>query len=430
MQLLFTGYRDFVSIRKGGLIDDACMKSGKSFLGQPALVMLAIGLCAGGAVGWWAGQGNGGAAVGAGAEQSARTRSRGGDTGESSTGERAKRSEGGRSPVKTDPKEFAESVKTILRESIPSRRVALFEQMLEKVGTKQYPELVALIRAHDLDGSGSGAEWERLWASWGERDPVGAMTYIQQKDWSGWDGSAPSEARKRTMINWGQTDPEAAKRFVLEGEDLAKGNRDMLYFMVEGWTYRDPTAAADWLIESGLGLEGEYKSVVEAISRKGGQKELEGWFAGLDRGSLSVKDRNGFAELIAGKKLEHEPEKAAAWVEANLSEPWVTESKVLGQTAAAYVRKDPEAAIAWARRTELPNAVRMTVASWCHRDMNAAKKWVADNPGDPDSAACASTVMAILRSQNPDAAQAWAESLPDKAMRDRLTNPRRTAVGN
>lgn len=400
------------------------MKSGKGFLGQTAVPMLAVGLCIGGAIGWWAGQGDGNKAASANVEDTSRARARGGEAGENTTGDRGKRKEDGRGLTKLDSKEFADSVKTILRESIPSRRAAMFEQMLEKVGTKQYPELVALIRAHDLDGSGSGAEWERLWASWGERDPVGAMSYIQQKDWSGWDSSAPSEARKRTMINWGQTDPEAAKRFVLEGEDLAKGNRDMLYFMVEGWTYRDPTAAADWLIQSGLGLEGEYKSVVEAISRKGGQNELESWFAGLDRGSLSVKDRNGFAELIAGKKLEHEPEKAAAWVEANLSEPWVTESKVLGQTAAAYVRKDPEAALAWARRTELPNAVRITVANWCQQDMDAAKKWVAENPGDPDSATSASVVMSILRSQNPDAAQAWAESLPDKAMRDRLIMPR------
>lgn len=381
--------------------------------------MLIVGLCLGGGLGWLTGQKTGAAGRSSLAE-GAQAGTRGDSAENSGPGERRSRDGNAAGMSRTDSKDFAQSVQIILREGIPSRRIAMFEKLLERVGTDKYPELVALIRAHDLDGSGSATEWEKLWASWGERDPVGAMTFIREKDWSGWHSSAPSEASKRTMINWAQVDPEAAKHFVLKGEELARGNRDMLYFMVEGWTYRDPTAAADWLIKTGLGLEGEYKSVVEAISRSGGQKELESWFAGLDRAALSTKDRNGFAELIVGKKLEHEPEKAAAWVEANLSEPWVEESRVLGQTAAAYVRKDPAAALAWARRTGLPNAVPMAVGSWCHQDMDAAKRWVAENPGDPDSVRSASVVMAVLRSKNPAAAQAWAESLPDGAMRDRL----------
>jgi hypothetical protein len=399
------------------------MKNRWSFLQQPAVRMLIVGLCVGGALGWMAGRG--GASDGGAENLSERTqkRTRGGDLGNLQMSDRVGRRGDAQLISKSDSKDFAQSVRAILREGVPSRRVAMFEKMLEKVGVGQYPEIVALIRAHDLDGSGSNTEWEKLWASWGGRDPAGAMEFISKNDWSNWDSGA-SEARKRTMLNWAQVDPEAAKRFVLAGEELAKGDRTMLYHLVEGWTYVDPTAAADWLFETGLGLDGEYNAVVEAISRKGGQKELESWFAGLDTASMSVKDRNGFAELIAAKKLEHEPEKAAAWVEANLSEPWVAESRVVGRTAAAYVRKNPEAALEWARRTEIPNAVRMTVASWCHEDMNAAKNWVAENSGDPEAAACASTVMAILRSQNPEAAKAWLESLPDGAARDRLAKPR------
>ncbi|MES2658212.1 MAG: hypothetical protein V4689_06315 [Verrucomicrobiota bacterium] len=308
----------------------------------------------------------------------------------------------------------------ILRESVPSRRFERFERLLDRVNVGQYPELVALIRANDLDGSGSNVEWEKLWANWGGRDPLGAMEFVSQQDWSRWHPSAPNEARKQTMISWGQVDPEAAKRYVMEGEDLAKGNRDMLYFMVEGWSFVDPKAAADWLIESGMGLEGEYKSVVEAISRQGGQKGLESWFSGLDQAALSPKDRNGFAELIAGKQQEHHPEKAAAFVEANLDKPWVTESRVVAATADAYVSKDPVAALDWASRTGITNAVVSGVASWCRKDLNAAKLWVAENSGTPESSASATVVMRYLTAKDPAAAQAWAESLPDKKLRDRL----------
>ncbi|MES2474403.1 MAG: hypothetical protein V4640_01390 [Verrucomicrobiota bacterium] len=395
-----------------------------SLLKSPAIGMLIVGLCAGGGFGWWAGQR---AEAGSNAQKIAQEnveRRGGGEFFEGRTGDRVRRRGDDLGISNDEVKDFAQAVRTILRESIPSRRVAQFERLLEKVGVGKYPELVALIRAHDLDGSGSNTEWEKLWANWGERDPVGAMEFIRDHDWSGWNPGATSEAKKRTMINWAQVDPEAAKRFVLEGEELARGDRDMLYFMVEGWTYVDPTAAADWLVESGMGLEGEYKSVVEAISRKGGQKELESWFAGLDQTQLSPKDRNGFAELIAGKKLENEPERAAAWLEANLDQPWVTESRVVPATASAYVKRDPLAALAWAQRTGLPSATADTVISWCHHDLNAAKQWVAENPDAPEISTSASIVMSILRARDPAAAQEWAEGLPDKAMRDRLLSPR------
>ncbi len=144
----------------------------------------------------------------------------------------------------------------------------------------------------------------------------------------------------------------------------------------------------------------------------------------MDQAAIPAKDRNGFAELIAGKKLEHEPEKAAAWVEANLQQPWVRESKVVAATADAYVRRDPKAALAWARRTELPNAVVMTVASWCYQDLNAAKQWVTENSGTAESSTSAPVVMSFLQAKDPAAAQAWAEALPEKTMRDRLLSPR------
>ncbi len=397
------------------------MNKGSDFLNQAAVWMLVAGLSVGGAMGWWMGQLSGsGEGDGNFSDGDRKRISRGDDNGENERGGSARRRENGQAGTKTESKDFARSVRGILRESVPSRRFERFERLLDRVNVGQYPELVALIRANDLDGSGSNVEWEKLWANWGGRDPLGAMEFVSQQDWSRWHPSAPNEARKQTMISWGQVDPEAAKRYVMEGEDLAKGNRDMLYFMVEGWSFVDPKAAADWLIESGMGLEGEYKSVVEAISRQGGQKGLESWFSGLDQAALSPKDRNGFAELIAGKQQEHHPEKAAAFVEANLDKPWVTESRVVAATADAYVSKDPVAALDWASRTGITNAVVSGVASWCRKDLNAAKLWVAENSGTPESSASATVVMRYLTAKDPAAAQAWAESLPDKKLRDRL----------
>ena len=396
------------------------MKNEWSVSNLPAVTLLIVGLGVGGGLGWWAGQREGvnkHELSSQGVEKKIRD-GNGARDGRGSFADTKKAGTQGFS--KGGSKDFAQSVRAIFRETIPARRVAMFENMLEKTSVANYPELVALIRANDLNGSGSNEEWSKLWASWGERDPVDAMEFIRQHNWTEWDSSAPSEAGKRTMLSWAQADPAAAKRFAVEGEELAKGDRSLLFSMVEGWSYVDPTAAADWLMESGLGLGGEYLAVVESISRRGGQQAVEDWFAGLDQTKVSPKDINGFAEKIAGKKQEHEPEKAAAWVEANLDAAWVRESNAVPETAAAYVRRDPLAAVAWARRTGLPNAVAATMASWCYQDLNAVKKWTVENPTAPEFATSAAMVMSFLKASDPAAARSWAEALPDRAMGDRL----------
>lgn len=319
-----------------------------------------------------------------------------------------------------DSKDFAQSVRAIFRENVKLRRIALFEKLVEKTGIEQMPDLVSLIRENDLRGNDSGEEWSRIWTSWGERDPQAAMDFFMKYDWTGWDPAAKGEARNRTLTNWAQADPETARRFVEADGDFVNGDRSMVYGLVEGWANVDPEAAADWLFKSGLGMGAEYEKVVAALSRKGGQEGLDAWFSQLDPTKVPAKDRAGLARAIAQTKREYEPDKAAAWVEAHLDEPWVEESEVVGTTARAYAQRDPKGAVEWASRTGLDQATHIAVATWCDQDISAAGNWMKENAHIPGYFQSASLVMSYLQQTDPAAARDLSDSISDKALRERL----------
>ncbi len=325
---------------------------GKSPILWP-LATLVIGLGAG----WLAGHQNGSAANSqTGSEPSSAANS-------ASSAQSASTPGSARTPRGTsraESKALADSIRTAFRENVEERRLQMFENMLEKMRPDQLPMVVSLIRENDLRGTGSAGEWSRLWASWGKRDPQGALEFVRSFNWDGWSRQAPEEARNRTLTYWAQTDPDAARKFVEGGPELASGDRSMVWGLVKGWATTDPEGTAQWLFKSGLGMSGEYKTVVEAISRKGGQEGLDEWFDRIKQAGAPAKDLQGFAEIIAENKRAYQPAKAAAWVEQHLNEPWLEGSEIVDNTARALAEKDPEAARKWAEGIQ-DEAVRQSV---------------------------------------------------------------------
>lgn len=396
------------------------MKRPSEFLRRTSTILTA-GLAIGFLSGWYAGHHGAG-----GNQDGAADRKEAGNGRDSSRGDWISGSQdedprrGSRPASKAESKEFAESVRSIFRETIEERRVAMFEKMLDRVGAENFPEVVSLVRENDLRGSDTGVEWSRLWASWGRSDPAAAFEFLKNQDWSGWDPAAVSEARNRALTSWSQTDPEQARRFVEGAAELANGDRSMVYGLVRGWSDVDPHAAAEWLSKSGLGMSGEYKSVVEAISRKGGREALDAWFAELDQNGISARDKGGFAQQIAQVKQEYEPEKAAAWVEQHLGEAWLDESEIVQSTAYAFASRDPKGAMEWAAKTGLENAAITAMGTWAQQDLPAASAWLSENSRNPAYTQSAEMLMAYLRRSNPAEAKIWAESLPDPALRNRM----------
>lgn len=384
---------------------------------RPSGLLLMLGLLVGFGAGRFSGRNPGdGDLSGASGDPSGSRR--GSATGEiDASGSRA---ESGRRGSKGETKEFGESVRSIFRETIKERRVAQFEKFLERVDVSQFEAMVSLIRENDLLGNDTGEEWTRLWQAWGQRDPAGAFEFMQQQDWSGWDPAALGEAKNRALISWAQTDPEQARRHVEESPELAVGDRSQVFGLVRGWSDVDPDGAVAWLAKTGLGMSGEYGTVVEAISRRGGAEGLDAWFSKLIEEGASEQDKNGFAQAIARLKQEYEPEKAAAWVEQHLDEDWLPDSAIVESTAHAFAARDPEGAMEWAAKTGIGHATTAAMNSWCQRDLAAASLWMVRNAADPAYAASAPIVLHFMRREHPAAAKAWAESLPESPTRKQL----------
>lgn len=381
--------------------------------------LLALGLCIGGLVGWYAGHDSGNFQTAnpsnltdSSANHSSRSDRRSSDP--------TNPDQAGNTNIAANSKDLAKAVRSIFRENVKDRRVAMFEKMAESVSLDRFPDLVALVRENDLRGNDTGDEWSRLWINWAKRDPIGAMNFVSQFDWNGWDPAARGHARNTTLSNWAQIDPQAVRRFVEDGKELANGDRQMVKGFVEGWSNVDPKAAADWLFKTGLGKSSEFESVIQAMTRSGSQESVDEWFAGLDPAAVPADDLKGLARAIAQQKQEYEPEKAAAWLEAHLKEPWVEDSEIIESTARVFAERDPKAAMEWAGKIGLSRASMQAMNAWCENDIDTASQWLNENSQNPTYSDSAQVVMAHLQHRDPAAARQWAESLKNKALGDQL----------
>jgi hypothetical protein len=395
------------------------MKFSSTSFTPASLVFLALGLGFGGFTGWYAGSRTGNVQV---PRKSSQADFRNNHTTRTDRGnlDSSKSGQTGNSNVAANSKDLAKAVRSIFRENLKDRRVAMFEKMVESVDLDRFPDLVALIRENDLRGNDSGDEWAHIWANWSKRDPLGAMDFIDQFDWTGWNPMAQGHARQSTLSNWARVDPHAVSIYVEDRKELLSSDRAMIQGLVEGWTNVDPAAAADWLFKTGLGRSSEYEKVVQSMTRSGNQESVDVWFAGLDPTVLPPKDLKGFAKAIAEQKQKYEPEKAAAWLEANLKEPWVRDREIVGNTARVFAERDPKAAMEWAGKTGLGGATMQAMDAWCQKDLDTASQWLNDNLQNPAYADSAQVVMAHLQHRDPAAARRWAESMQDKKLGDRL----------
>lgn len=318
-----------------------------------------------------------------------------------------------------DSPEFAETIRAIFRDPMKERRLGRLQILLERFSPEHYEAMIPLIRENDLRGTSSGDEWSMLWGHWGQKDAASAMKFVQSQDWSGWDPAAPAEAQSRSLIGWAVRDPEAARRYIEESSDRIFPGRELSYALIKGWTATDPAAAGNWLLQRGKGSGEEYRMVIEAISRSGGQQAVDAWFANASRGAEAENVR-GFAEAVSAMKRKYEPEKAAGWIEQHLQETWIEQSPVVANTAQSFASRDPAGAMEWAGRTGLGTAAAVAMQRWCQDDFDAACTWLRDHRDAPHYAVSVGVIVRQLKSENPEAARIWAQSIPDEAARQSL----------
>jgi len=293
------------------------------------------------------------------------------------------------------------------------------QEILEQAGPEQLAAMVELVRENDLRGTSSGDEWSLLWSQWGQKAGAAALQAVQDRDWKGWDPAAPAEAQYRALAGWAAVDPAAARAWLETTQDKIHPGGPLSKALLAGWSVTDPQAAAAWLMERGRASSEEYRTVVEAMSRRDGPEAVDAWLSAAGQ-TADKTALQGFADAVSYGKRRMDPAVAAAWVEQNLKEPWIQGSPVVINTARSYAERDPAAAMQCAERTGLASAAGVAMHHWCEEDPAAACAWLEANRQSANYTPAVTALVQRYRELDPEAARKWAETIPDAALRERV----------
>ena len=306
-----------------------------------------------------------------------------------------------------------------LQNNLEDVRLEKFNALLEATSPTDFPRIVSWIREMDERGTGNGNEWSALWAEWGRRDPLSALAFMRSMDWSEWNPASPEQAINQTMIYWASTDLKGALRH-FEEVDLPQGRHEGLYGLVRGWAAQDPDAAATWLFKTGLGMDGEYGALVEAMSRTKGVQATAEWFEKIANSGAPQKDIDGIAIKVIGTLVNQDPEQAAALIERGTSLDWTQNKDLIQATAEKFATADPVGAMDWAERLESPSAKQQVLGNWANQDFNSAMEWLNQHRQTPEHTHLAFNLAYQLTYQNLQQAQDVARTIQDPQARENI----------
>ncbi|MBK1881121.1 hypothetical protein JIN85_01775 [Luteolibacter pohnpeiensis] len=309
--------------------------------------------------------------------------------------------------------------RNILQNNLEDERLEGFKVLLTTTSPKDFPQIVSLIREMDERGTGNGNEWSALWAEWGRRDPLSAIDFMRSMDWSEWNHTAPEQAINQTMIYWADTDLDGALRH-FETVDLPQGREEGLYGLVRGWAAHDPDAAATWLFKTGLGVDGEYGALVEAMSRTEGVQATTEWFEKIVSSGAPQKDIDGLAIKVIGSLVNQDPQQAAGLIERNTTLDWAQNKKLIQATAQEYASADPVDAMDWAERIKSGTAKQQVLNTWAVRDTSAAIEWLDQHQQSTEHTNLAFNLAYQLINIDLGSARKVALSIQDSKARDNL----------
>jgi hypothetical protein len=215
-----------------------------------------------------------------------------------------------------------------------------------------------------------GSERGLILQAWAERDPLGAVAFLQEKGAGDWE-------REATLSTWAANDPQAAFAWAKEAPDEGQVN-NWLLGATRGIAAADPQLARDYLAQ----LEGRTRDqaidAVEPYVTQFGFDYAKDWISGLTDEGL----RNRASREMARDLANLDPAQAGAWNAAMTD---------------VETRRD----------------VSETVADrWARTDLAAARTWVEGLPEDTKSEAAEGVARQFARQDPAEAAQ-WLARLGD-----------------
>lgn len=277
-----------------------------------------------------------------------------------------------------------------------------------------------------------GSERSLILQAWAERDPLTALSFLQEKGAEDWE-------RETAVATWASNDPQAAFAWASTAQDEGRVN-NWLLGATRGIAATNPELARDFIGQ----LEGRTRNqaldAVQPYVMQYGFSYATAWLAGVgdeetrDRASRSmardlanldpakaavwntamtnVQSRRDISETVSDRWASNDLASARTWVE---SLPEDTKSEAAEGVARHYARLDPTAAAQWlntlgdnpdldgARSVLIEETFRTSpeasleyvskisdarsqedhyrryLRDWMRRDQNSAQAWIASN---------------------------------------------------
>jgi hypothetical protein len=215
-----------------------------------------------------------------------------------------------------------------------------------------------------------GSERSLILQAWAERDPLGSLSFLQEKGAQDWE-------RETAVATWAANDPQAAFAWAGSAADEGQVN-NWLLGATRGIAATNPELARDYIAQLDGRTRDQAIEAVQPYVMQYGFDYATSWISGVaDEGV-----RNRVARSMADDLANLDPLQAGQWNAAMTD-------------------------------TETRRDVSETVADrWARADLDAARSWVEGLPEDTKSEAAEGVARHYAR-QDPAAAAQWLAGLGD-----------------
>lgn len=178
------------------------------------------------------------------------------------------------------------------------------------------------------------SEFSMLIASWVDRDPFTAITFLDENIADGW-------TRKLAISAWASEHPSAAANAILKLKDDGKVN-DWIVGLVQGMARKDPENALHTLssLPNNHTKSQAIRSILPEVVLRGSHFASQ-WLENIKDPKL----QRDTAKRLAPPLAQRDPQAASQWV-SNISSP-ATRREASHIVSEIYAEQDLHAAIAW-----------------------------------------------------------------------------------
>ncbi|MFT5408814.1 MAG: hypothetical protein ACI8XO_000773 [Verrucomicrobiales bacterium] len=286
-----------------------------------------------------------------------------------------------------------------------------FRELVEGMSLEEVTEAVGEIALMDPGPAQRDAYTEVL-NRWAQLDATAALEHVAGIE-------APKfryDATINVLRHWAAVDPAAAVKFADSNtnNDLPRGSLAAVFRGIGN--SMDTTAALGYLasIENEEHQRYAYDTVRELFDRN--DAEVIKWTESLPEGK--TRDRSTLA--LIDQWARYDPIAAKAWLAENTSDS--NRAGALVELGESWARSDPESAAAWAQNVDTEGArpgkiFDQVFRRWMEYDVAKAAGYLAEQEPSPELDGALEQYIQRIKSVDPDATMAWAESISDPKRR-------------